>query len=329
MAIYSGNRFLSMAEMTENAQYILNYLTAKGWTKNAICGMLGNLQSESSINPGIWQSLNEGNMSGGFGLVQWTPATKYLDWCTAQSLIYTEMDSNLLRIIYEVENSLQWYNPSMTFLQFTKSLKTPYDLAMLFIKYYERPANPSQPQRGTQAKYWADNLTGGINIGEKPLFPTKAGQEITSPYGWRVHPITGVNTFHAAIDITGNNVNHPIYATQNAIVIEKLNTSYGGYTIRLKHTSDIYYSQYQHMNYASPLTVGAKVTKGQIIGHMGTTGDSTGIHLDFAIGKNESGWYTEEVTIDPVLYLEMLFNKTMNKKKSKVFLYLKKRRVYI
>lgn len=121
MPIYSGNRFLSMAEMTENAQYILNYLTAKGWTKNAICGMLGNLQTESTINPGIWQSLNEGNMSGGFGLVQWTPATKYLDWCTSQSLIYTEMDSNLLRIIYEVENSLQWYNPSMTFLPIAKS----------------------------------------------------------------------------------------------------------------------------------------------------------------------------------------------------------------
>lgn len=53
---YWGNTFDSSQSLNEeqmkiNATYIYNYLIAKGWSINAICGMLGNMQSESSINP--------------------------------------------------------------------------------------------------------------------------------------------------------------------------------------------------------------------------------------------------------------------------------------
>ena len=54
MAVISSNAYLTVAQMTGNAQYILNYLMARGWTKEAVCAMLGNMQSESTINPGIW-----------------------------------------------------------------------------------------------------------------------------------------------------------------------------------------------------------------------------------------------------------------------------------
>ena len=100
MALYSSNSYLSYSQMKVNAQYILDYLIAKGWTKNAVCGMLGNMQRESTINPGIWQNLDAGNTSLGIGLVQWTPATKYLNWCTEQGLTWNEMDSNLKRILW-------------------------------------------------------------------------------------------------------------------------------------------------------------------------------------------------------------------------------------
>lgn len=165
--IYSGNRFLTLTEMTSNAQYILEYLLGLGWTKNAICGMLGNMQTESTINPSIWQDLDEGELTGGYGLVQWTPATKYIDWCIANSLSYPEMDSNLLRILYEVTNNIQWGNdslgnpPPFTFQEYTMSTLSAYDLGMLFLRHYERPLVYLQPIRGTQAQYWYDNLTGG------------------------------------------------------------------------------------------------------------------------------------------------------------------------
>ena len=162
--VYCENRFLSFEEMTVNAQYILDFLTAYGWTKNAICGMLGNMQSESTINPGIWQNLDEGNMSVGFGLVQWTPASKYIDWATSLGLDYYNMNSELLRILYEVENNVQWIATSdynFSFQEFTQSNESPEYLAEAFIHNYERPANPDQPQRATQARYWYDHLTGG------------------------------------------------------------------------------------------------------------------------------------------------------------------------
>jgi hypothetical protein len=163
--VYSENRFLSIEEMTENAQYILDYLFSLGWTKNAICGMLGNMQTESSINPGIWQNLDEGNTSLGFGLVQWTPATKMRNWATSNGLNPDEMDSNIQRIIYEVQNNIQWINSSMTFYEFTQSTISPEQCAYLFISSYERPADPDQPNRQTQARYWYDLLVAGSHNG--------------------------------------------------------------------------------------------------------------------------------------------------------------------
>ena len=174
--VYSANRFLNRAEMTVNAQYILNYFLGKGWTKEAICGMLGNQETESTINPGIWQSLNEGNLSGGFGLVQWTPATKYTDWADARSLVWEEMDSNLKRIEYELLNSLQWITTSeypLTFQQFSESILSPTFLANTFLNNYERPAESVQPARGEQAEAWYTALTGEVTPPSDEPFPSE------------------------------------------------------------------------------------------------------------------------------------------------------------
>ena len=75
MAWISGNRYLSASEMKNNAQIIMDYLLAAGWTKNAIAGMLGNMQTESGCNPGIWESLTI-DWSRGYGLVQWDACNK-------------------------------------------------------------------------------------------------------------------------------------------------------------------------------------------------------------------------------------------------------------
>lgn len=74
--VYARNDYQTESQMKVNAQYILNYLRAKGWTKNAVRGMLGNMQSESTISPGRWQDGDAGNMNLGVGLTQWTKATK-------------------------------------------------------------------------------------------------------------------------------------------------------------------------------------------------------------------------------------------------------------
>lgn len=46
--------------MKPNAEYVYDFFTDKGWAENAVAAILGNMQTESNINPGIWQSLREG-----------------------------------------------------------------------------------------------------------------------------------------------------------------------------------------------------------------------------------------------------------------------------
>lgn len=154
---------------------------------------------------------------------------------------------------------------------------------------------------------WGGNLDGG-SVGSKPVFPTTEGLTITSPYGWRTHPITGEPDFHSAIDIGGGGVHRPVYATQSGIIVQNDFESGSGYRVRIEHTADPYFSQYIHLKEPSPLSVGTYVEKGQQIAIMGTSGSSTGIHLDFAIATSLNGFYTENGTIDPLLYLEMTFD---------------------
>ena len=164
----------------------------------------------------------------------------------------------------------------------------------------------------------------------KPLFPTTPGLPISSPYGWRIDPIDGLYKHHNAIDITGQGVNHPIYATQSGVIIRNTFTDYGGYTLRIRHTGDKYFSQYQHLKEAPALDVDDVVTIGQEIATMGSTGDSTGIHLDFQIATSAAGFHTIEGTIDPEIYLQTGSGGggyTPKKSNFKPWLYNRKRRI--
>lgn len=160
-----------------------------------------------------------------------------------------------------------------------------------------------------------------------PHFPTTPGLPITSPYGWRIDPIDGTYKHHNGIDIGGGGVEHPIYATQTGIIILNTFTSYGGYTLRIQHTGDKYFSQYQHLKEAPALDVGEVVTIGQEIATMGSTGDSTGIHLDFQIATSATGFHTMEGTIDPEIYLQTGGGYIPKKSKFKPWLFTRKRRI--
>lgn len=160
----SGNRYLTLSEMQVNAKYIWWYLKNRGWSLNAVCGMLGNMQRESTINPGIWQNLDEGNTSLGYGLVQWTPTTNYLNWCESNGLTPSEMDSNLKRIIYELNNGLQYYSTDEypeSFKEFSVSTKSVEYLVTAFLKNYERAGVEALDERIENGNYWYNYL---INI---------------------------------------------------------------------------------------------------------------------------------------------------------------------
>ena len=153
-----GNRYLSTGEMQNNAQIIFNTLLAKGWSKNAIAGMLGNMQKESTINPGIWQNLNP-NPSLGWGLVQWTPSTNFTDWAEANGYANDDGDAQLIWIDTVTASVGQWIPTTQypeTFGEFKVSTQTPEYLADCFLKNFERPKESDQPDRQQYARYWFD-----------------------------------------------------------------------------------------------------------------------------------------------------------------------------
>lgn len=173
MSWVSGNRYLSLDEMKVNALLIWANFKARGWTIESVSAMLGNMQTESTVNPDIWQGLHEGNLQGGYGLVQWTEALKYISWAGSD---YKNGDKQCERIQWELDNSEQ-YEPTdtypMTFSEFSQSTDSPNTLAMVFLYNYERAADLDQPNRGTQADFWYEFLKGEEPEPPEPPVPPK------------------------------------------------------------------------------------------------------------------------------------------------------------
>lgn len=167
-AFYTGNNYLNQEQMDINAVWVIYFLTGLSsviyGNMKPLCAMLGNMVQESTINPGLWQNFNANNTKTGFSLVQWTPASKYLDWCKKEGLTPQYMDSALLRIDWERENeggeSDQWIPLSqfgkMSFTDFfgnTESLDLD-ELTECFMRCYERPAE--QYANLAKRKQWAE-----------------------------------------------------------------------------------------------------------------------------------------------------------------------------
>ena len=155
-------------------------LRTTGWSAQSIAGIMGNMQTESmGFQHDLMELGQEWNWPNcGYGLVQWTPATKLIDWCVANGHDYTTVEGQIARIKYEFENGVQWFaNPSRPDLQFVLQsvFVTQSNVELCadeFLAFYEHPADPTQPLRLTQARYWFDwlHLVGGG--GTTPEEPT-------------------------------------------------------------------------------------------------------------------------------------------------------------
>ena len=170
---------LNKQQQEANAEYIYNYLSNEGWSINAICGLLGNIQQESQMNPGAWQIGFENNKSSsncGYGLIQFTPAEDFLpkiglsidnideyaerkpgelidlqlkyliSSCQPDQYVWlSEMGVNIYGSPYE-----------MAFDEFITSSNNPGELALVFHGHYERSADDefTQNNRVEYANYW-------------------------------------------------------------------------------------------------------------------------------------------------------------------------------
>ena len=152
--IYKETAYLNATEQQHNAKLIQKFFTEQGWTAEAIAGMLGNMQVESTINPGLWQGrvvpADIYTTEKGYGLTQWTPANKYITWADANMLDYKNGDNQMSRIQYERENNLQWSTDNIlhyTWDDYVNSHESPETLARVFVWASERPEDPDIPLR--------------------------------------------------------------------------------------------------------------------------------------------------------------------------------------
>jgi len=147
-----------------------------------------------------------------------------------------------------------------------------------------------EAQMRSQIKKLMEELNRSNYVGGTFMWPTPGITKITSPYGMRNHPITGVYKLHTGVDIGAGYGVHILAANSGTVVTAGFNNAYGNYVV-IDHGGG-YATLYAHMS-KIVVSKGAKVVKGDHIGNVGSTGYSTGNHLHFEIIKNGS-------TIDPM-----------------------------
>jgi len=163
-------------------------------------------------------------------------------------------------IIDRMENDLEVYNR-----QYDEMMAASQEVARLI----------------EESHFQVAATTGYVSNTSKMIFPV-AG-EITSPFGWRTHPIFGNQRYHSGIDI-GAEYNTPIVAAQSGIVITAGWVDGYGNTVMIDHGGGIV-SLYGH-NQSLAVNVGQSVSQGQVIAYCGSTGNSTGPHCHFEVRLN-------------------------------------------
>ncbi|MEO6604036.1 MAG: peptidoglycan DD-metalloendopeptidase family protein [Aeromicrobium sp.] len=119
------------------------------------------------------------------------------------------------------------------------------------------------------------------------------GGPITSPFGMRVHPVTGVRKLHDGTDF-GVACGTAVHAAAAGTVVERSGGSAYGKRIVIRHRPG-FETSYNHLSRQS-VTVGDRVSPSEVIGQSGNTGLSTGCHLHFMVMKDGHA-------VDPAKYL--------------------------
>ncbi len=139
------------------------------------------------------------------------------------------------------------------------------------------------------------------------IFPLSIPAQITSVFGWRIHPISGDLRFHTGTDI-GAPMGTPVVAAYPGRVALADTLSGYGLTVILQHNDGTQETRYAHLLevYVEP---GDFIEQGTTIGRVGSTGNSTGPHLHFEIREQTpEGW----VAIDPGAQIETSLARLLN-----------------
>lgn len=139
------------------------------------------------------------------------------------------------------------------------------------------------------AEYLEDRRS--LSVATPSIWPAKGF--ITSEFGWRKDPVTGVTEYHEGIDIAGA-YGGQVRAAAEGVVIEAGNDAGYGKVVVIDHGYGIV-TRYAHLS-RGYVVVGQKVKKGGVIGAIGSSGKSTGPHVHYEVR-------IDGVPVNPVKYL--------------------------
>lgn len=134
-------------------------------------------------------------------------------------------------------------------------------------------------------------LTIAVNV-EAVDFP------VTSPFGWRIHPISGEWKFHAGVDL-GYEYGAYIGAIFDGVVVAAGDFGDGyGNQVLLYHAAIDAYTRYAHCSVLY-VAAGQTVARGQVIAQVGSTGYSTGphLHLEYIVRAGQNYQYVDPLTL--------------------------------
>jgi murein DD-endopeptidase MepM/ murein hydrolase activator NlpD len=134
----------------------------------------------------------------------------------------------------------------------------------------------------------------------KIIAPLKGRFKITSPFGWRTHPVSGRRSLHTGVDLVTGRANSAIIAPEAGLVIEarKSNAPGGGYGyyVKMRGVSGATHLMAHMVPDSFAVKKGDRVTQGQKLGVLGNSGNSTGPHLHWEVrGK---------IPVDPIKWME-------------------------
>lgn len=155
---------------------------------------------------------------------------------------------------------------------------------------YDRIAGEMQDVSNQIAQLSAQSAAaGGVPFSGTFVWPTPSCTTTSSAYGYRIHPIYGTPKFHAGEDIPASQGAEILAAASGTVTTAGWVSGYGNYTV-IDHGGGTM-TAYGHQS-SIIVSVGQQVSQGQVIGYVGSTGNSTGPHLHFEVYQNGS-------TVDP------------------------------